>query len=424
MRWRFKQAPIEGPPPDVDHIWVGHTTSDSILVSAKVADVEQVRLAVSSSPTMSLPTYGAPVEVNEYGYAKPSISGLSPNTRYYLAIAGAGPNQVDANVVATARTPPTTEARSFAFVAASCAATGATGHVFNNIVDLAEDEDVEFGLHMGDFHYRNTGNATLATYHSDYDLVFASADQAEMYRAMPWYYMRDDHEVADDSYSGTAGTANWITLYRTRVPSPPLANESSSAPPYYSFVKGRLRFVVCDCRSDRSIKSATDNSAKVMYGSSQLSWLFGEFAAAESAGQAIVWVNTLPWIAATEAGVDTWGGYNTQRTAIASHITSEGYSNRIVMLSGDMHALAFDDGSNAAGGFKVCHAAPFYQTQGPKGGPYSDGPVYETGSQYGLFTVTDTGGSTVSINFKGIVVNQGTGFEVVELNETFSLQAD
>ena len=64
------------------------------------------------------------------------------------------------------------------------------------------------------------------------------------------------------------------------------------------------------------------------------------------------------------------------------------------MLSGDMHALAADDGRNSPGGIPVFQAAALGRDGASlKGGPYSSGtPIYgsATNGQFGLVTVTQT----------------------------------
>ena len=85
----------------------------------------------------------------------------------------------------------------------------------------------------------------------------------------------------------------------------------------------------------------------------------------------------------------------------------------MVMLSGDMHALAYDDGRNsdyAVGGgapLVVLHAAPLTRLGASKGGPYAAGPLIGI-LHYGLLDVTDTGGSTVQVRYSGKRVDEGT----------------
>lgn len=388
----------------------------SVTVSARLTGPSLVSFVVSERDDLEQPVATQPASVDAFGVARATIGGLSSETRYYVGVDG------DPDVVGSFVTPGAD--LGFSFVAASCANTGAEGRIFENIKGLADNGDVQFGIHMGDFHYQDSGSRTLAQYHADYDLVFASESQGALYRSMPWYYMRDDHEVSNDSDHTSAGTDTWITLYRSRVPHPPLADPSPTAPPYHSFVRGRVRFIVTDLRSDRSPKSTSDGPTKYMMRAAQLAWFKAELLASASEGQAVVWVNTFPWVAPTSGSADHWGGYNTQRQEIAGFIDTHELSDRIVIISGDAHMLAFDDGTNSAGGVPVCQCAPFFRTNSTKGGPYTHGPFTQSQSQYGRFDVTDVGTGPIEFRFRGVVVNQGTGDETFPIDETFYRDAD
>jgi hypothetical protein len=88
------------------------------------------------------------------------------------------------------------------------------------------------------------------------------------------------------------------------------------------------------------------------------------------------------------------------------------------MLSGDMHACAFDDGTNNAfgtgntGGLAILQAGPIDQSASQKGTPYVDGPYPNSGSanrkQYGMVTVTDSGTGTPFVTFQAFNDTTGT----------------
>jgi alkaline phosphatase D len=114
----------------------------------------------------------------------------------------------------------------------------------------------------------------------------------------------------------------------------------------------------------------------------------------------VVWVNTVPWITKSrESTSNGWAPYAEERTRIANHIESLGLTRRLVMLSGDGHMAAIDDGTNSAymsqrtpetRGFVVAHGAPLDRWTRIKGGPYSHG-VSKHNHQFGLLDVVDTG---------------------------------
>ena len=78
--------------------------------------------------------------------------------------------------------------------------------------------------------------------------------------------------------------------------------------------------------------------------------------------------------------------------AIGRRITSLGLGPRLVMLSGDAHMLAFDDGrNNVNGGFVVAQSGPLDRFVRLKGGPYSHEPPSQRNGQFATLDVKDTG---------------------------------
>src|SRR5690606_1237836 len=128
-----------------------------------------------------------------------------------------------------------------------------------------------------------------------------------------------------------------------------------------------------------------------MLGQRQLTWLLDEIATASRTHALVVWVNPDPWIAPADPGRDDWGGYAGERRRIADAIAEAGTDN-LVMLSGDAHMVALDDGTNSdyatggGAGFPVLHAAALDRPGRVKGGPYSDG-AYPGGGQFGVLSV-------------------------------------
>lgn len=159
-----------------------------------------------------------------------------------------------------------------------------------------------------------------------------------------------------------------------------------------------------DGRSTRHHHSRADDAGKSMLGAEQKAWLKSQFDwLAQNADRIMIWANTMPWIGDTPAG-DDWSQYQTERDELVDYFTGvtggADVSSRIVMISGDMHALAYDDGSNAPGRIHVCHAAPMGNSNSQKGGPYLDGPYTSSQRQYGMLDVVDEAGS-ITVRFTG-----------------------
>ncbi|RLE16997.1 MAG: hypothetical protein DRJ50_14570 [Actinobacteria bacterium] len=128
----------------------------------------------------------------------------------------------------------------------------------------------------------------------------------------------------------------------------------------------------------------------------------------------IVWINTLPWIGTT--GDDGWHLYTRERPELADFIAFNGIEG-LVMLSGDAHMLAIDDGTNSDysttgnAAIPVFHAAAMDRTGSVKGGPYSHGAI-PGGGQYGWMTVEDDGWSPICIDWSGRRFQEG---EIIHL---------
>jgi hypothetical protein len=140
----------------------------------------------------------------------------------------------------------------------------------------------------------------------------------------------------------------------------------------------------------------------------QESWLLGELS--DNSTDLIVWVSTRPWINKDEVGDDSWGGFAEQRKRIANHIATNNIKN-LVMLSGDAHMVAIDNGTNSDynsvsgnAGFPVFQAAALDRWGSVKGGPFSHGCYTYTAfwsEQYGIMEVYYNEENKTCINWKG-----------------------
>jgi phosphodiesterase/alkaline phosphatase D-like protein len=324
---------------------------------------------------------------------KLKVSGLDPDTRYQYTIEADG--DTEAIRGGTFRTFPAGPA-SFSFAFSSCARTGSNGAVF----DAIRDDDPLLYLVTGDFHYKNIPNNDSEAFRSGYESNLTSPAQEALYLSSPIAYVWDDHDYGGNNADSTSPTRPAArSVYRELVPHYALPAGDGDAAIYQAFSAGRVRFIVTDNRSERTPSSAPDDENKTMLGAQQKAWLKQELLAAHDQYALIVWVNSDPWIDAAQEGSDSWGGYDTERRELAAFITENEIDN-ILMLSGDAHMLAIDDGSNSAGGFPVFHAAALDRHGRVKGGPYSEG-AYPGSGQFGLVSIDDDGGKTVKVTLSG-----------------------
>jgi alkaline phosphatase D len=367
-----------------------------ITISVRLqADHDDIKLAVSTSPDLSNPVYS-----NSFTSAnrtvKLSIDGLQPNTQYYYGIVLQGFLQKGGR--GQFKTYPTT-ASNFTCAFASCAKTGSASTVFTTIKDI----NPLFFIHMGDLFYGDITTNNVTLYRDNYDKVINSKTQSELYRNVPTVYMWDDHDYAgNDSNSSAPAKPAAIATYKERVPHLTLPGASSGGGVYQSFVCGRVRFIVTDLRSEKFL-----NSEWKMMSQTQKDWFYSELLKPEPFK---VWVNTVPWIGAVTSDEAWFGtGYSTERAEIANFIKNNGLEGKVAILSGDMHGIAIDDGTNSdyatGGGAKipVFQAAPLDRDASTKGGPWSLGSFTNgtIGNQYGVMNVTDTGGSTITVEWLG-----------------------
>jgi hypothetical protein len=229
-------------------------------------------------------------------------------------------------------------------------------------------------------------------------------------------YMWDDHDYCgNDSNRTNIGRAASRQVYRERFPHYQLPAGGPDAAIYQAFSVGRVRFILTDLRSERDPTSATDNASKSHMGAAQKAWFKQELLNARDAETPlVVWNSSVPFIS-TNTGGDDWGRYQTERREILEFIRDNRIQN-VIVISGDMHALALDDGQGTASyvagvRIPVFHAAALAQSGSSKGGPYRVGAASITPNQgagrYGLIDITDTG-STVTAVYRGRIAS-GSG---------------
>ena len=286
----------------------------------------------------------------------------------------------------------TAGAGGFRFAFASCGRATAAP-TWGHIAARAPD----FFLSLGDTPYIDyTGTDRQRFRDAHRDLLRGPARPVTA--AMPWLYVWDDHDYgANNSNSATPSKAAVQEVYRETQPHYPLAGASGGI--HHAFTRGAVRFVVTDLRSYRT--------ATTMLGAAQLAWLKAQLssAPADAAIRLVVWASTVPWISGTDA--DTWAGFPAERREIGDHILAEGLERRLVMVSGDAHMLAADDGTNntfntqGVASFPVYQSGPINQTPSVKGGPYTTAPITASQNQFSIMEVAPAEGDELTVSVRG-----------------------
>lgn len=341
------------------------------------------------------------------------LDGLTPSTEYFVGF-GAG-SGTRGRFRTFGRGP-------FSFTAAFASCAGGTrvvpmSHVSNSrVFDAIAALDPHVFFHMGDLHYYNiTGAARpvapmMARFRRSLDRVLSQEHQALFYRRTPIVYMWDDHDYGRDNSDASSPTREAArAFYAVDVPHYPLPlAPAADGPIAQVFDIGRVRFLVTDGRSERVPAQRT------MLGQKQFAWMLAELERAARDGTALVaWVNPVPWIT-TDTDPEGWGPFAAERAALGDRIRTLGLGSRLVMLSGDAHMLAFDDGRhNPHGGFVVAQAAPLDRFLRRKGGPYSHDPARQSNGQFATLQVEDAG-TTLTATLQGYRHDDGRAVPVPE----------
>ncbi len=392
-------------------VWSGAPAPTSAAVVARVADPQaEVRLAVSTREDLADPAWfwASQRPPDDPGVARFEVTGLVPGTRYHYAV------EVDGALV-TERSgqlrPVPLGATDFTFAFGNCARIGSNASTFDRIREAGPD----LFVHVGDFSYTDFWTDDRAAVRAMYDTQLTTPAMDALVRAVPMAYTWDDHDFGPNDADSTAASGPAVqVVYRQDVPHPGLPAGEGPEAIHQSFTLGRIRFILTDSRSERSPKSAPDDRAKTMLGAAQWRWLLEELDAAADAGQVVVLVTSVPWNGQPRAGADDWAGYTTERRRLADAIADAGLADQLLMIAGDAHMLAIDDGTHTdfstsqSGGFPLMHAGAMDRHGSFKAGPYSEG-AFPGGGHFALATVEDSG-SGITITLSG---RDHTGAELV-----------
>jgi hypothetical protein len=171
--------------------------------------------------------------------------------------------------------------------------------------------------------------------------------------------------------------------------------------------------VATDNRSDRGIEPG------LLLGPDQERWLIDRIT--DPAWPVVIWVSSTPWIS-DDGDSDNWGAYPEQRRRIAAAIGER--SKNLLMVSGDAHMVAIDDGSNSGfaadaddqGRFPVLQAAALDRLGSTKGGRFSHG-TFPGAGHFGVVEIDDRG-SEIDVTLSARAWN---GSEIIGHSFTISV---
>lgn len=383
------------------YVWPGRTTQNSCWVRAKVTGAS-VRLAVSTSTSMANPVYFGPAVPTADGIVSIEATNLTVDTKYSFALEI--DSVIDTNVIGAFRTHPTLgEPADFTIAAFSCAGssptTPGTGAVLAasrlsnsaSFLDVLNRNPLQL-VHLGDLAYYDPGSgvyvadASLATFRRMVDDVFIQPNQHELYRNVSTQYAVDDHDGGPNNHNGQFEFIhNARAMYRERVPHYDLNVPNSN---YQKWSIGRIGFMLLDSRNGRSPNTDAPSPDKTMLGPGQKHAIEQDLE--HSTDELMVIYSPSAWH--NPDGDDGWETFTHDRQWLIDTIALHGWTGRVLIVNGDIHALAIDSGANSPGGIPVLQAASMDSAFGAVQSQYDRGPSKPGRSQYGTVRFNDLGG--------------------------------
>ncbi len=314
---------------------------------------------------------------------KVDVTGLQAGSTYYYMFSQDGRNSLRGKT----RTLPQGNVDRLKFAVVSC--NNYEAGYYNGFGRIGDRRDLDAVLHLGDYIYEYEagayGDSTLnrlhqnfetiskAQYRARYSLYRLDPDLRHAHQQHPFICVWDDHESANDAWSGGAqnhspGTegpwgqrlANATQVYFEWLP----IRDNATNQIYREFSYGNLvDLIMLDTRiegRDQQINDVTDPALyannRTMLGSSQLGWLTNALSASTArwrviGNQVIFSPLQVGWAASAlgqspsqveSAFLDIWDGYPAERIKIIEHLRQNNIDNT-VFVTGDFHStFAFD----------------------------------------------------------------------------------
>ncbi|MGX1772490.1 alkaline phosphatase D family protein [Nocardia brasiliensis] len=391
----FRHGVASGDPlPDGVILWTRVTVSEDAAPGSGVGESTNVRWEISADEGFSTVTTSGTVTAaaSSDHTVKVDVSGLAPGSDYFYRFSALG----ETSPVGQTRTAPANSAalERLRFGVVSCANWEA-GY-FGAYRHLAARDDLDAIIHLGDYIYeygrgkyggRNgtvrphdpaNETVTLADYRIRHAQYKTDPDLLALHALLPFICTWDDHESADNSWSGGAGNhdpateGNWADRKAASAQAylewmPVRAKGSGTEVQIYR----RLRFgtlaelSMLDLRSYRDQEAKpgagwreADNPARTITGKAQMDWLTAGLASApvqwKLVGNSVMIAPLVfpPLEPATTAAItgtigvpqsgvivngDQWDGYAADRQRLFRAITEQQVGD-VVFLTGDIHS--------------------------------------------------------------------------------------
>ncbi|MEU7957464.1 alkaline phosphatase D family protein [Micromonospora humida] len=383
----FRHGVASGDPlPDGILLWTRVTPVAEALPGSGLGPDVDVRWQVAADPDFATVTAQgvAPTGPARDHTVKVTVTGLAPATTYWYRF---GHGDVWSPTGRTMTAPAADAAIDRLRLGVVSCANWEAGH-FAAYRRLADRGDLNLVVHLGDYLYEyGTGEfdaggtvvrpvapehetLTLADYRVRHALYKTDPGLQALHAALPWVITWDDHEVANDAWSGGAEnhTPGSEGAWSDRVAAARQAYQEwmpvrigADGTIYRRLRFGRLaELSMLDLRSYRSQQAggtAVDDPARTIAGAAQLRWLAdglsGSTAQWKLVGNPVMMarvdLGSLPaWLLGPLAKLlgipqngavlnpDQWDGYNADRDRLVDHLRATG-TRDVVFLTGDIH---------------------------------------------------------------------------------------
>lgn len=319
------------------------------------------------------------------------VTGLNAGGTYYYRFISGGIS----SLIGRAKTIPTTNVNNLKFAIVSCA--NYEGGYFNSYGSIAQRNDLDAVIHLGDYIYEYEKGAygiglssrenepgteilTLADYRTRYSLYRLDKDLIRLHQQHTFITIWDDHESANDSYvdgaeNHNAGEGDWnvrkATSKRVYFEWMPIRNNVNKSI-YRKISYGTLcDILMLDTRLEGRMQPPahfdtpdTGSLARVIMSQTQQDWMLNNMKQSAATwkiiGNQVLFstfnvgfaggftdgvpdpTNIDSIRAAEDIFIDNWESYPTQQGAILDSIRDNGINN-VVFVTGDSHcSWAFD----------------------------------------------------------------------------------